>query len=184
MEEEKFKLTKKAGIYGIIGNIFLLIIKAIIGFLSKSQAMIADSVNSASDIFASLMTFIGNKIASVPKDEDHNLGHGKAEYIFSMFISISMIILSAKLLYDSVIALIFGSELNFSWFLVVVCIVTIITKLCLFLYTHHAYKKHKNILLEANMKDHRNDCIITTFTLVSVLLTLALQFSKKICKSL
>lgn len=173
MEEEKFKLTKKAGIYGIIGNIFLLIIKAIIGFLSKSQAMIADSVNSASDIFASLMTFIGNKIASVPKDEDHNLGHGKAEYIFSMFISISMIILSAKLLYDSVIALIFGSELNFSWFLVVVCIVTIITKLCLFLYTHHAYKKHKNILLEANMKDHRNDCIITTFTLVSVLLTLA-----------
>ena len=173
MEEEKFKLTKKAGIYGIIGNIFLLIIKAIIGFLSKSQAMIADSVNSASDIFASLMTFIGNKIASVPKDEDHNLGHGKAEYIFSMFISISMIILSAKLLYDSVIALIFGSELNFSWFLVVVCIITIITKLCLFLYTHHAYKKHKNILLEANMKDHRNDCIITTFTLVSVLLTLA-----------
>ena len=173
MEEEKFKLTKKAGIYGIIGNIFLLIIKAIIGFLSKSQAMIADSVNSASDIFASLMTFIGNKIASVPKDEDHNLGHGKAEYIFSMFISISMIVLSAKLLYDSVIALIFGSELNFSWFLVVVCIVTIITKLCLFLYTHHAYKKHKNILLEANMKDHRNDCIITTFTLVSVLLTLA-----------
>ena len=173
MEEEKFKLTKKAGIYGIIGNIFLLIIKAIIGFLSKSQAMIADSINSASDIFASLMTFIGNKIASVPKDEDHNLGHGKAEYIFSMFISISMIILSAKLLYDSVIALIFGSELNFSWFLVVVCIITIITKLCLFLYTHHAYKKHKNILLEANMKDHRNDCIITTFTLVSVLLTLA-----------
>lgn len=173
MEEEKFKLTKKAGIYGIIGNIFLLIIKAIIGFLSKSQAMIADSVNSASDIFASLMTFIGNKIASTPKDEDHNLGHGKAEYIFSMFISISMIVLSAKLLYDSVITLIFGSELNFSWFLVIVCVITIITKLCLFLYTHYAYKKYKNILLEANMKDHRNDCIITTFTLISVLLTLA-----------
>ena len=173
MEEEKFKLTKRAGIYGIIGNIFLLIIKAIIGFLSKSQAMIADSVNSASDIFASLMTFIGNKIASTPKDEDHNLGHGKAEYIFSMFISISMIVLSAKLLFDSVITLIFGSELNFSWFLVIVCIITIITKLCLFLYTHYAYKKYKNILLEANMKDHRNDCIITTFTLISVLLTLA-----------
>ena len=173
MEEEKFKLTKRAGIYGIIGNIFLLIIKAIIGFLSKSQAMIADSVNSASDIFASLMTFIGNKIASTPKDEDHNLGHGKAEYIFSMFISISMIVLSAKLLFDSVITLIFGSELNFSWFLVIVCVITIITKLCLFLYTHYAYKKYKNILLEANMKDHRNDCIITTFTLISVLLTLA-----------
>ena len=117
--EEKFKITKKAGIYGILGNIFLLIIKAIVGFISHSQALIADSFNSAGDIFASLMTFIGNKIASEPNDEDHNLGHGKAEYIFSMFISISMILISAKLLYDSIITLVLGSKLQFSWFLFV-----------------------------------------------------------------
>lgn len=170
---EKFQTTKKAGIYGIIGNIFLLIIKAIVGFVSKSQSMIADSINSASDIFASLMTFIGNKIASAPGDDDHNLGHGKAEYIFSMFISISMILVSAKLLYDSVMTLILGSEMIFSWFLVFVCIATIITKLCLYFYTKRAYKKYNSILLEANMKDHRNDCIVTSFTLISVLLTLA-----------
>lgn len=171
--EEKFATIKKAGFYGILGNIFLLIIKATVGFLSNSQAMIADSVNSAGDIFASLMTFIGNKIASEPNDEDHNFGHGKAEYIFSMFISISMILVSAKLLYDSVISLIYGSKLQFSWFLVAVCIITIATKLGLFAYTKYAYKKHNSILLEANMKDHRNDCIVTTFTLISVLLTLA-----------
>ena len=170
--DERFVITKKAGIYGIIGNIFLLILKAIMGFISHSQALIADSFNSAGDIFASLMTFIGNKIASVPHDENHNLGHGKAEYIFSMFISISMVIISAKLLYDSVITLIVGSELKFSWFLIIVCIITIVTKLCLFFYTKKAYKKHYNILLEANMKDHKNDCIITTFTLISILLTL------------
>jgi len=167
--DEKYNVTKKAGIYGIIGNIFLLLIKASLGFISKSQSMIADSINSAGDIFASLMTFIGNKIASIPNDEDHNLGHGKAEYIFSMFISISMIIISAKLLYDSFITLIFGSNLKFSWFLVIVCIITIITKLYLYLYTKKAYSKHSNILLEANMKDHRNDCIVTSFTLLSIL---------------
>lgn len=170
--EERFSTTKKAGIYGIIGNIFLLIIKAIVGFLTKSQAMIADSMNSAGDIFASLMTFIGNKIASEPDDEDHNFGHGKAEYIFSMFISISMILVSAKLLYDSCITLISGSKLIFSWVLVIVCVITIITKLFLYLYTKNASKKYNNILLEANMKDHRNDCIVTSFTLISVLLTL------------
>ena len=86
MNEDKFVITKKAGIYGIVGNNILLIIKAIVGFATRSQAMIADSVNSAGDIFASLMTFIGNKIASAPHDDDHNFGHGKAEYIFSMFI--------------------------------------------------------------------------------------------------
>ena len=172
MKEERFIETKKVGLAGIIGNIFLLIIKAAIGFSSKSQSMIADSINSASDIFASLMTFIGNKISQEPKDDTHNFGHGKAEYLFSMFISISMIFVSLKLLYDSVCTLIFGSEMTFSWFLIIVCIITIITKLSLYLYTKNCYKKHTNILLEANMKDHRNDCIVTTFTLISALLTL------------
>ena len=172
MDNSKFKSTKKVGILGILGNLFLLIIKAIVGFASKSQAMIADSVNSAGDIFASLMTFIGNKISSVPHDDDHNFGHGKAEYIFSMFISLSMIVASAKLFYDSIYTLINGSEIVFSWFLVSVCVITIITKLSLYLYTKHEQKKYNSILLKANMKDHRNDCFITTFTLISVLLSL------------
>lgn len=169
---DRYEKTKRAGVLGILGNIFLLVIKSIIGFSSKSQAMIADSINSAGDIFASLMTFIGNKIASEPVDEDHNFGHGKAEYIFSMFISISMILVSLKLFYDSLINLIFGSKIIFSWFLVIVCIVTILIKSFLYIYTKKLSKKYNNLLLEANMKDHRNDCIVTTFTLISVLFTL------------
>ena len=82
--KDRYSSTKTASILGIIGNIFLLIIKAIIGIITNSQAMIADSVNSAGDIFSSTMTYIGNKIASRPRDNSHNLGHGKAEYIFSL----------------------------------------------------------------------------------------------------
>lgn len=170
--EERFKSTKRAGILGVFGNIFLLIIKGTIGFICNSQAMIADAANSASDIFASLMTFIGNKIASEPQDESHNFGHGKAEYIFSLFISISMMIVSIKLLFDSFMSLIHKSIFVFSWFLVLVCVITIIVKLFLFLYTNSLAKKYNNILLEANKKDHKNDCIVTTFTLISVLLSL------------
>ena len=170
--EERFKVTKKAGIYGMLGNIFLLIIKAIVGFSSKSQAMIADSINSFGDIFASLMTFIGNKIASTPGDEDHNFGHGKAEYIFSLFIAISMIAVSLKTIFDALITLFEGNTITFSWWLIIVCIITILTKFSLFLYTRIMYKKYNNILLEASMQDHRNDCIITTFTLISILLSL------------
>ena len=172
MEDKRFSQTKKVGILGILGNIFLLIIKGFIGFTTKSQAMIADSFNSAGDIFASLMTFIGNKISSAPQDEDHNFGHGKAEYIFSMFIGISMFVVSFKLLYDSIRTLLFGSELTFSWLLVVTCFITIGVKLFLYLYTRSSAKKFNTILLKANMNDHRNDCIVTTFTLISVLLTL------------
>lgn len=166
---DRYEETKKAGLLGIFGNLFLLIIKASIGFASNSQSMIADSANSAADIFASLMTFIGNKIASEPKDEGHNFGHGKAEYIFSFFISLSMIGISIKLLIDSIFSLIHGNTLNFSWLIVVVCIVTIIVKFCLYLYTKSLLKKHNNILLKSNMKDHKNDCIVTFFTLISIL---------------
>lgn len=169
---DRYKQTKLAGISGIVGNIFLLIIKGSIGLITQSQSMIADAANSAADIFASLMTFIGNKIASEPKDDSHNMGHGKAEYIFSMFISISMIALALKILYDSIISLIKGDTFEFSWFLIIVCIVTIIVKLALFLYTNKLSKNFANLLLEANKKDHRNDCIITTFTLISILLSL------------
>lgn len=169
---DRYKSTKKASILGIVGNVFLLIIKGIIGLLTNSQAMIADSINSAGDIFSSAMTFVGNKIASKPSDDTHNLGHGKAEYIFSMLISISMIAIAIKLLIDSVDSLINKGNYKFSWLLIVVCIITIIVKLSLYIYTHSLSKKYNNLLIEANAKDHRNDCIVTTFTLIASLLSL------------
>lgn len=169
---DRYSATKKAGLLGIVGNLFLLIIKGSIGFITNSQAMIADSFNSAGDIFASIMTWIGNKISSEPRDENHNFGHGKAEYIFSLLISISMVIVSFKLLYDAILTLFNGSEMQFSWFLILVCLITIFIKILLYLYTNILYKKFNNILLEASFKDHRNDCIVTTFTLISIIASL------------
>ena len=135
--------------------------------------MIADAANSFGDIFASAMTSIGSKIASAPQDDDHNFGHGKAEYIFFAFNkSFYDYYCFLKLLYDSTTNLILGTKFTFSWMLVLVCFITIITKLSLFLYTLKLYKINNNLLLKANMKDHRNDCIITTFTLISVLLSI------------
>ena len=168
----KFKATKAAGIIGVLGNILLLLLKAVVGFTSKSQAMIADSINSASDIFASLMTFVGNKIASEPGDSTHNFGHGKAEYIFSFFISISMIVASGKLLVDSVSSLLNHQQVIFSVFLIVVCAITIIVKFVMFLFNKNLYINFHYILLESFYKDHRNDCFVTTFTLISVIASL------------
>lgn len=168
---DRYSSAKKASIFGIVGNLFLLIIKGIVGFMSNSQSMIADSVNSAGDILSSLMTFIGNKIASVPSDDDHNLGHGKAEYIYSMLISVVMILVAGKILIDSFFSFINKEKYISSIWLIIVCIITIIVKACLYLYTSKISKKYNNLLVEANSKDHRNDCIITTFNLISCLLS-------------
>ena len=166
---KRFNDTKKASIFGIIGNIFLFIIKIIIGLFSNSQAMIADAVNSGSDVFNSFMTYIGNRIASQKADEDHNMGHGKAEYIYAMLISITMILLGAKVLKNSVDSIIKPEIYNYSIWLIIVCAITIVTKICLYFYTNSVGKKHKNLLIEANSKDHRNDVFVTMLTLISVI---------------
>lgn len=167
----RYEETKKVSILGIIGNIFLLSIKGVIGYLSKSQAMIADSINSAGDIFSSIMTYIGNKIASNPNDDNHNFGHGKAEYIFSFLISIAMIYIAIISLISSVQSIFNNNRLIFSNKLLIICIVTIITKLLMYLYAKFYYKKNNNLLIKANMNDHRNDMFLTMGTLLAIVLS-------------
>ena len=164
---ERYKSTKVASVLGIIGNLFLLVIKGIVGIFTHSQAMIADSINSASDIVSSVLTYIGNRIASKPRDDDHHLGHGKAEYIYSLLISILIMLVAITVFKDAIMSFFIPSEFSFSFWYVIVCIVTILVKLSLFLYTNYIYKKYNNLLLLANSKDHRNDMIVTTFTLIS-----------------
>lgn len=169
---QRFEAAKRASIFGIVGNVFLFIIKIIIGIISNSQAMLADAFNSASDIFSSIMTYIGNRISSKDADSDHNLGHGKAEYIYSMLISVTMMVLGVSILIDAFKSIFVTNEYNFSIWLIVVCIVTILTKLCLYIYTSRIGKKYNNLLVEANSKDHRNDIIITSSNLVASLFSI------------
>lgn len=167
---ERFEKVKVASVLGIVGNLFLFIIKAIIGSISSSSAMIADSFNSLGDILSSLITFVGNKIASKQADDDHNLGHGKAEYVYSMLMSVVMIIVSFVILKNSVFSIFDGKGYVFSRWLIVVCIITIIVKLFLYIYTVKIAREQNNLLIRANSSDHRNDCVITSLTLLSGLL--------------
>ena len=115
------------------------------------------------------MTFIGNKIASTPSDDDHNLGHGKAEYIYSLLISIVMILMTITIFKNSFSSILNGSKYTFSIWLIIVCLTTMIVKASLYLYTNSISKKCNNLLIKANSKDHRNDFFITTLNLISVI---------------
>ena len=169
---DRFKKANNVSLLGIVGNIFLFIIKVIVGIIASSQAMIADAFNSASDILSSIMTYIGNRVASKEADDDHNLGHGKAEYIYSMLISITMMVLGFKILIDSIGFIFNPSKYHFTIWLVIVCIVTILVKLCLYLYSSRVGKEYNNLLVEALSKDHRNDMLITLCNLVAAIVSL------------
>lgn len=169
---KRFESTKKASFLGIVFNLFLFIIKIIASTITSSQAMLADAMNSLGDILSSLMTLIGNKIASKPKDEDHNLGHGKAEYIYSMLISIVLIVVALSLCKDSLTSIWMGNNYHYSNILIIVCIITIIIKFSLYLYTNKLSKELNSLLLKANSKDHLYDAVITTINLLSIILTI------------
>lgn len=164
---DRYKSARLASILGIIGNIFLLVIKSIIGLITHSQSMISDALNSAGDIVSSVMTFIGNKVSSKEADDDHNLGHGKAEYIFSMLISILMIFMSISVFISSIKSLFFDYNYNYSEFLLLVCIITITLKFILYIITSRIAKKYNNLLVSANAKDHINDCLLTGLNLIA-----------------
>ena len=170
---DRFHSTQKASVLGMIANAILLLLKGVVGFISNSQSMIADAFNSFGDVFSSLMTYIGNRISSKDADEDHNLGHGKAEYVYSFLISIIMLLTSLSVIKSSINTYLHKEKIIFSYYLVLISCITIMTKLYLYLYTKSIYKKHHNILVMANSKDHRNDCFLTILTLISALAGIA-----------
>jgi len=167
--EKRGKETMKVGILGIAGNIILFIMKFFIAISSKSQSLLADSINSGTDIFSSIMTLIGGKVSSEPSDEGHNYGHGKAEYIFSLLISIVMGYLAIKIAIDGTESLIHKNEFTYSSLLVFVCIITILVKIALYIYSHKIGKKSENILVMANAQDHINDVWTTGSVIIGVL---------------
>lgn len=166
------KETIKVGLVGIFGNIFLFIIKVMVAITSKSQSMLADSINSGTDVLASVMTYIGGKISGEEPDEGHNYGHGKAEYVFSLIISLIMGYLAIKVALEGTNSLINKNIFEFSYGLVLVCIITIVTKIGLYIYTEKIGKNSENILILANAEDHKNDVFVTLSVLVGVVAAL------------
>ena len=99
-------------ILAIIANIFLAAGKLIVGAISSSAAILADGINSGTDIVASLISYIGIKTAQKPADKEHPYGHEKAEFISGLIITIIIFLSSLYIIYDAIMGLITGSELS------------------------------------------------------------------------
>ncbi len=155
------------GLFGILGNAFLMLIKLLSGIFFHSQAMIADAVNSIMDLFSSVMTLMGGHIGSQPRDQDHQFGHGKAEFLFSLFVSM-MMMFSSLFIFIRAIRDYGVTSVQFSFFLLGTCVITIFVKFLMYFYAKYIYHQTKSILVFSNMIDHRNDMVITFFTLLSV----------------
>lgn len=166
---DRNKIIKKVSILGIIINLFLLVIKFTAGVISNSNALIADSLHSAEDMSSSVLSCFGASISSKKPNNKYLFGYGKAEYIFSFLISLFMIVTSISLLVNSINCIVKKEFISFSYISIIVCIVTIVIKICLYIYTNYQYKKTYSILIKASREDHRNDIYITTAAMIGVI---------------
>ncbi len=92
----------KATYFSIVGNTLLAIIKGVAGFFGNSYALIADAIESTTDIFSSLLVLFGLKYANLPPDKNHPYGHGRIEPLIT-FLVVGFLITSATVIaYESI----------------------------------------------------------------------------------
>lgn len=161
--------------YGLLGsfvgigcNVFLFISKLIIGLLSSSVSIMADSVNNLSDAASSIITLIGFKISSKPADEDHPFGHERVEYIAGLIISFFIIFLGIQLGLSSIGKIFSPEPMSISLVTIIVLILSILVKLWMSFFNRYLGEQINSTTLKATATDSLNDVISTSSVLLSV----------------
>ena len=154
---------------GITVNIFLSIIKLIVGIIANSISIVSDALNNITDIGSSLVTMIGFKLSQKSSDKDHPWGHGRMEYITGFVVDMLIILVGFELFKSSIDKIIHPELPSISTITIVLLIVAIFAKLWLFLF----YKKIAKIIDSAALKgaayDSISDSISTTAVLASAI---------------
>ena len=163
-----------AAVVGILSNIFLCIIKGLIGLFSGSIAVTADAVNNLSDAGSSVITLLAFKIAGKPADEEHPYGHARMEYISGMAVSFIIILLGLELMGSSFEKILHPEEVGVSALTYLVLIVSIAVKLWQGMFNRNLGKRISSEALQATAADSLNDVFSTGAVLLS---TLVYQFT-------
>ncbi len=155
---------------GIIVNILLSATKFVLGIISGSLAITADAANNLSDAAGSIMSLISVHMASKPNDKEHPFGHGRMEYIGALAIGVLIISAGIKLLEEGISGIVIPAVLAVSLLVIILLLVSILTKLWLFFYYRTIAVAINSETLFAASKDSLSDVVATSAVLLSVLL--------------
>lgn len=157
--------------FSLIGNTVLALIKGLAGFFGNSYALIADAIESTTDIFSSLLVLFGLKYAQRPADKNHPYGHGKIEPLIT-FLVVAFLVTSATIIaYESIQNIQTPHKVPKAWTLIVLGAI-IIWKEISFRIVHKKSKETNSSSLKADAWHHRSDAItsITAFIGISIAL--------------
>jgi cation diffusion facilitator family transporter len=163
----------KATYFSIIGNTCLAIIKGLAGFFGNSYALIADAIESTTDIFASFLVLFGIKYSNRPADKNHPYGHGRAEPLIT-FLVVGFLITSATIIaYESIINIGTPHQLPKPWTLIVLAAI-IIWKEYSFRIVMKKSIQTNSSSLRADAWHHRSDAITSVAAFLGISIALIL----------
>jgi cation diffusion facilitator family transporter len=165
---ERFKIADRVIATGFWINAILMAAKLLAGYFGNSEAVLADGIESACDFVAMLSTIIALKIGRKPFDEDHPFGHGKAESISAILVSLIIFATGSGILFKAFQTIVTGSYLKPHLIAVLAAFLTIIAKETLFRYTRRVAKQLESPAVDAIAKDHRKDAVSSVATLIGV----------------
>lgn len=158
-----------ASVVGIFCNVFLFIVKIVVGLALHSVSVMADAFNNLSDAGSSIISFVGVKMAEKPADKDHPFGHGRIEYISALIVSFLVLEVGFTFLKDSFRKIWTPEELNFQMISVVILLLSVAVKLWLGLFNRKLGKKINSKVMMAVFTDSMGDVVTTGATIVSIL---------------
>ncbi|HKC68254.1 MAG TPA: cation diffusion facilitator family transporter [Bacteroidia bacterium] len=169
------KKAVKATYISIIGNTCLAAIKGLTGYFGNSYALIADAIESTSDIFSSLLVLFGLKYASRPADKNHPYGHGRAEPLIT-FMVVGFLIASAILIaYQSIQNIQTPHESPKPYTLIVLGVIIIIKEIFYRIVSKKSNETNSTSL-KADAWHHRADAITSLTAFIGI--SIALIFGK------
>lgn len=149
------------GIVGIILNFLLFSGKLFAGIITSSISIIADAINNLSDTGSSVITMVGFKLAGRPADSEHPFGHGRIEYIASLFVSALILFMGFELEKGSIEKIINPEDISFNVISLVILGLSLLVKLYIFLYNRKIGSLISSSTMKATALDSLSDCIST-----------------------
>ena len=168
---------KLSGIVGIFSNLFLFVIKFVIGTIVHSVSIQADGVNNLTDAGSNIISILSFHLANKPADKDHPFGHERTETIASLFVGILILVLGLETAKESISKVIHPGSIDFRIASVIILLISIIVKFWMYAYNKKLSKTYDSSLLEATALDSISDVCGTTAVLVSTLLSPVLHFN-------
>ena len=164
------KIAIKVSVISIILNCLLTLIKFISGVISKSSAMISDSVHSLSDVLSTFVVIIGVKISNKKADSDHPYGHERIECVSAIILSSMLFIIGALIGINGIKNVTNSSNLVMPGVLALIAsIISIISKEAMYLYTIRVSKKINSAALKADAWHHRSDALSSIGSFIGIL---------------